>query len=195
MPDAARLSRRVGLTGLVLAGGASRRMGADKALLIQGGVPLVVRAARLLAPICDRVLVASGPRPLGRGLEEIPDALPGVGPLGGLLAGLERASAPLVAVLAVDLPAADPAVLVRLAAAWDGEAAVVPVVQGRPQPLHAVWATEAAGQLRAYLERGGRRVQEAVTELGARLADEAVWGPADPGFARNLNRPGDLPGA
>lgn len=182
------------MTGIVLAGGRSRRMGRDKALLEWDGEPLVERVARLLAECCVEVLVASGDGDrLGRP-DEIGDALPDSGPLGGVVAGLERAAHSLVAVVAVDMPHASPEVLRVLARALRDAPAVVPVVDGRTQPLHAIYRKEAAPRLRKLLESGERSVVRAVELLGGREAGPEVWGATDPEgrFARNVNRPEDL---
>lgn len=183
------------LTGVVLAGGQSRRMGQDKALLAVDGEPLVARVARRLQAVCERVLIASGDRRLGIGYEEVADARPGRGPLAGIVAGLEASRTPLVAVVAVDMPFADPAVLSYLADAWDREVAVVPAVRGRVHPLHGVYATQGAADLRRCLAHGERQVTAALTKLGARVIGEDGWGrvAADNGrFATNINRPEDV---
>lgn len=171
-------------------------MGLDKALLVMDGERLVDRAVRKLAGICDELLLAPGPhRPLRIvGVREVEDAEPGVGPLGGLIGGLEAASHELVAVLAVDHTEADPRVLTALADAWSGEAAVVPEVDGRVQPLHAVWARSAATDLRRLLVGGDRSLRQVFGHLDIRIAGPETWGEADPTgqFARNVNRPEDL---
>lgn len=184
------------LTGLVLAGGASRRMGRDKATIEVDGEPLVLRLARRLETVAGRVVIASGD---GRRLGDLPweqvaDVDAGAGPLAGIVAGLEAADTPLVAVVAVDLPHADPRVHERLAGLWHGEAAVLPLVHDRVQPLHGVYATAAAVSLRRELAAGRRGVTHTLSVLGARVAGPAVWADLDPAgrFARNLNRPEDL---
>ncbi len=178
------------MTGLVLAGGKSARMGTDKAVLRLHGERLVDRAVRVLQACCAQVLVASGDgvRLTGLAVPQIADAVPDAGPLGGLVAGLEAATYDLVAVVAVDMPDADAGVLRRLADRWDGQAAVVPRADGRLQPLHAVWAKAAAPDLRALLDHGERSVTAAAERLGALVIDADGWGP----FAWNLNRPEDL---
>ncbi|MDQ3931952.1 MAG: molybdenum cofactor guanylyltransferase [Actinomycetota bacterium] len=184
------------LTGLVLAGGRGRRLGRDKAFLEVDGEALVVRAARRLERCCEEVLVASGDGSrLGElAWEQVADAIADGGPLAGILAGLERATTPLVAVVAVDLPYLHPAVLLRLAVAWRGEAAVVPLVSGRIQPLHGVYATAAAPRMRRLLLAGRRAVIAALSELGARVLGEEGWADLDPSgsFSTNINHPGDL---
>lgn len=182
----------VELTGLVLAGGGSRRMGRDKATLLVDGERLVDRAVDRLSTVCARVVVAPGARHLaGLAVEQVPDTDPGRGPLGGLVAGLEVARTPLVAVLAVDMPNADPAVLSALARCWRGEGALIPIVEGRPQPLHAVWSASSAAALRERLTHGALGVLDAAGAVGACFV-EGCW-PAELGC--NINRPEDLPRA
>ncbi len=80
------------LFGVVLAGGKSSRMGFDKSRIELDGIPLVKRMAAALDPVCDEVVVSVDAfqfRDLG--LNEIVDIWPGLGPMGGLLAGLRAA--------------------------------------------------------------------------------------------------------
>jgi molybdopterin-guanine dinucleotide biosynthesis protein A len=97
-------------------------------------------------------------------------------------------------VVAVDMPATSPAVLALLGGLWQGEAAVVPVVQGRWEPLHAVWARSAAPRIVACLQAGDRKVMRVLETLGVRLVDEGEWAAAEPTgtFCANLNVPLDL---
>src|SRR5205809_5309599 len=95
-------------SALLMAGGESRRMGRDKATLVVGGEPLWRRQVRTLREAgFAEIMIARGERePLGAGepgLLTVPDAREGCGPLGGLVAGLEKATEWLL-VLAVDLP-------------------------------------------------------------------------------------------
>lgn len=188
--------RHAPLSGVLLAGGASRRMGRDKAWLELDGEPLAVRVLRVLDEVCDDVVVASGDgRRLGAlGRLQVCDVDEGAGPLAGLVAGLEAARHELVAVLAVDLPNAHAGVLRRLAWLWRGESAVVPDVDGRLEVLHAVWARSAGTRLRARLATGDSAVTAAARALAARRAGPEVWGDLDAAgrFADNLNSPADL---
>lgn len=97
-----------GVAGAVLAGGASRRMGADKALIPVDGVPLAVRTAQTLrAAGCGPVwLVGSQPALHNLDWPSLPDA-PGAGhhPLRGVVAALRASTQPLVLICPCDLPA------------------------------------------------------------------------------------------
>lgn len=184
------------LTGLVLAGGRSTRLGRDKATLEVAGEPLVVRVGRALASVCAEVLVASGDGSRLDGLpwRQVADVVPDAGPLAGIVAALEVAGTPLVAVAAVDLPFVEPEVFVALAESWDGGVAVLPEVDGRIQPLHAVWACAAAARLRAAVEAGARSPSALAVDLGARIvpASDLPRHARDGRFAWNLNRLEDL---
>lgn len=183
------------LSGVVLAGGASRRMGRDKALLAVEGKRLVDRSVRVLQQVCDDVVVASGRRTIrGLSVPQVPDQRGGAGPLSGLAAGLLAAEQELAGVLAVDLPFAEPALLVALAAQWEGEAALVPSAGGRAQPLHAVWATSTAVSLAVLVGDGVRSVGEALDRLGARVLGDAesLALAGHDRWALNVNTPADL---
>lgn len=176
------------LTGLVLAGGASRRMGEDKALIAVDGRPLVEHVAGRLASVCPTVLVAPGPRRLdGLAWDQIDDHEEEGGPLAGIIGGLAAASTPLVAVVAVDMPRVDPAVLSALADAWDGSVAVVPIAADRPQPLHAVYAVAGLPDLTAAFAAGERSVSRVLRRTGAVFVDLE-----DDRWAADLDTPEDL---
>ncbi|MDP9325063.1 MAG: molybdenum cofactor guanylyltransferase [Candidatus Dormibacteraeota bacterium] len=193
-----RSQPRPKLAGLVLCGGHSRRMGLDKALLQVGGGPLVLRVARRLAEVADPVLLAPGVpgRFEATGYAELADAEPDVGPLGGLVAGLLASPHSHLAVVAVDMPYASPAVIRILArvcaeGSWD---AALPVTSAGPEPLHGVYSRGAAGFLRAALADGRLAMHHAIADLRVALVDRGVWGHADPSgrFAANLNTREDL---
>jgi len=132
------------VSGIVLAGGRSRRMGGlDKRWALVDGRSLLERAIMSLQPWCDEVLAVAA---LG---EELALAIPGVrvvndrfaaGPLGGLEAGLRSMRSPCAVVVACDMPFLDSQLLQHLCMLCDGYDAVVPIWDERPQPLHAVYA-------------------------------------------------------
>jgi molybdopterin-guanine dinucleotide biosynthesis protein A len=101
-------------------------------------------------------------------------------------------------VVAVDMPDASEAVLRLLAnrAASAGCDAAVPRTERGLEPLHAVYAKSAAPLLRAAFEAGERSVTKALGALDLLVVEPDEWGPEDQSarFARNVNRPEDLPG-
>lgn len=156
------------IVGAVLCGGASRRMGRDKALVEREGTALAVRVARALeAGGCDQVRAIGGDGPAleALGLVTVPDRFPGEGPLGGLATALEASPAEATLALApCDLldpqPAAMAALLAALAEAPEEVDAVVPVVDGREEWILSVWRVRgpAAARVVDLLTAGHRRL-------------------------------------
>jgi len=163
--------------GLVLTGGASRRLGIDKATLRVGGESLADRTARVLTSVADPVLEV-GPG-LTR-LEVVREAEPGRGPLAAMAAGgaalaARGAGERAVLVLAVDLPALDPALLRLLVAAPPADA-VVPRVGGRAQVLCARYSPGALVQAAALVGAGERSVRALLGTGSVAWIDEHEWG-------------------
>ncbi|MCK6446980.1 MAG: molybdenum cofactor guanylyltransferase [Planctomycetes bacterium] len=201
-PDAERVLAAV--TGLVLCGGRSRRMGADKATLVFDGSRFVDRSVAALASVATRVLLATGARTrfeelrLECVLDEVADA----GPLAGLAAGLAAARTRFVAVLACDMPFASGALvaaLVERAVRDDLDAAVYRAGSGI-EPLCAVYSTDCLDAVRAALLAGERRVNSFwAGAAGSRTLDIRTFDAVELGLGRdadawveNVNTPDDL---
>lgn len=157
--------------GAVLAGGRSRRMGRDKALVrLRDGRPLALVAAQALREAgAEPVVAVGGDRALvAYGLTVLDDLHPGEGPLGGLITALELAPADVVAVLTCDLPAVTAqevgALVAALHAAPAADAAAA-TLEGRSQFLSAAYRQTARPALVAAFGRGERAVRRAVIGL------------------------------
>ena len=189
------------VAGIVLAGGGSRRMGADKCTLDLGGRTLLQRAVDALDAVADEVVTVTGPGrppPLVRSLGSLYHAVDSIadgGPLVGILAGLEATSAPVAVAVACDLPFVQPELLrLLLDRASEGQRLVVPVYEGQPQLLCSAWRGDAAPLLRARVEAGDRAVRAMLDALDAELVPPEVWREADPEVRSfvNVNTPEDL---
>jgi molybdopterin-guanine dinucleotide biosynthesis protein A len=173
--------------GAVLAGGRSRRMGRDK-------VPMFARVAldALRSAGATSVFAVGG----GEGLEVpvVPDLYPGEGPLGGVITALSSATAEpiagpaadVVVVLACDLPAVTPDVVLALVSALRGDVAMARVDDCR-QPLIAAWRRTALPTLIAAFDGGERAVHRAVE--GLHVVDVDV---ADAAATVDVDTPADL---
>ena len=160
------MAQKSALTGLVLAGGESRRMGRPKAGLEIGGRPLVGRVLESLRPFCsDLIIVARRPSGfLDWGVRVVRDLVVGQGPLGGLVTGLFYARTPWSLVAACDIPFLKPEVVELLVEAIQGQGAgpraVVPRTPGGWQPLAAAYSRDCQAPARRLLEAGGRKVDD-----------------------------------
>jgi len=199
--------RFLSLTGFVLAGGASRRMGRPKAALVLGHETMLVRQVRLLTAV-SRAVVVVGPSASSERLgtvirslaptdvSVIPDQLPGRGPLGGIYTGLLHTRTEFSLFLGCDLPFMEDRFLRYLserAIACGADATVPESVEHRLQPLAAVYRRRALGAVRASLARGENKV----TRFYSRVRCQVLpWRDiARQGFARrifdNMNMPDD----
>jgi molybdopterin-guanine dinucleotide biosynthesis protein A len=143
LTDAASSSGRLAtVSAAILLGGASRRMGRDKARLSIDGVAAVTRLARACEELFDDVLLVGGDPPVGTPGRRIPDPPGPPSPLRGFVGALEAARAERVLVLATDLLLVTPDLLLALVA-WPEAAAVVPRPVEGPQPLCAMYARDA----------------------------------------------------
>jgi len=134
------------LTIVIQAGGESRRMGQDKALMPFLGQPLIQRVVDRLAPIADEVIVTTNRPDDYRflGLPLFPDLKPGRGALGGLYTALSSATCDTVAVVACDMPFASPKLIKAASRLIVEEEAdvVIPDSGGGLEPMHAVYRRE-----------------------------------------------------
>ncbi len=183
------------LTGAVLAGGASRRLGRDKALLLlPDGRPLVQATCEKAAAVCARVLlVVDRPgryRDLSPGVAEAVDSGRGLGPLDGIRAALAAARTSHVLVVACDMPFLNVALLAHMAAMVRSYDALVPVTDDGIQPLHAIYSRACLAVAEGVLAAGERSVAGMLEGVKTRLLQRKEWGPVDPeGLSFfNLNR-------
>jgi molybdopterin-guanine dinucleotide biosynthesis protein A len=182
------------ITGLILAGGAGRRMGgADKGLLPYLGRPLVAHAIERLAPQVDGLLISAnrnidayrafGYPVLTDDLGDYP------GPLAGLAAGLSVCPTPWLLTCPCDCPALPPDLAARLFAAAKAQRANIAVAAtaGRMQPTFQLCRREVLPALEAYLAAGHRKVGAWCREQEAVEVDFSAASAFD-----NLNTPTDL---
>jgi molybdopterin-guanine dinucleotide biosynthesis protein A len=188
----------------ILAGGVSSRMGREKGLMEFGGEALIVRTARLIEPLVSEVTVIGPPERYDvLGLRVIADqtfarreAKEAVQtPLVGIATALRIAATPWNLILACDLPYLNANWLDwLLARALDSRAEIVmPRTSAGLEPLAAIYGKECAPTIVAALERGVRKVTEAMAEFRMECVSESDWSGHDPGgrVLRNMNTPSD----
>lgn len=174
----------------ILAGGRSRRMGTDKALLPLDGRPLVWHVIARLRPLVSEIVIVGDNAGAYRrfGIPVIPDPRPDEGPLAGIRTALMNTDAPLVFCCACDMPFLETALVGRLLElAEQGVAAVVPRVRGKPEPLCAVYAREALPAIEAELATGGRRIKDALARMPTRYVEEEDLRVFDPELRSFVN--------
>jgi molybdopterin-guanine dinucleotide biosynthesis protein A len=178
-----------GFTAIVLAGGRSRRMGRDKALLPWGQGTLLGRVIQRLRPIAQETLVvASGTAAFGDlGARMVRDLIPGAHALGGLYTGLRLARYERCFVCACDMPFVNPALVSFLVDAAEGVDCVVPETGEGLQPLHAVYNRSALPVVEQRARSGQYDLRELVVSLSARIIQKNAVRKLDPDSESFLN--------
>jgi molybdopterin-guanine dinucleotide biosynthesis protein A len=188
------LSTRV--AGVILAGGRNSRMGGlDKAFLRVDGQTVLSRTLAVLQRCFAQVIVVSNSpaKYADFAVEVTADELRGVGPLGGLHAGLGRIDTPYAFVTACDMPFLRVEPIRCLVARLRDQEAIVPWWDGDIEPLHAIYATRLRPRIAAAVAGGVRALRDFLPEIDVDYVSQAemehVAG-AEESF-RNVNTPED----
>ena len=186
------------MTGLIIAGGKSRRLGIDKRFLDIGGRPCIQRVLDAYRGIFDEILiVADATEPFqSLGVRVVVDLVPGRATLGGLYTGLHFAAREQVFAAASDMPWLSPRTIqVVLAQAGRGDI-VIPDVGGKLQPMHAVYSKACLPVLKSLVESDRLKVQDLCgrPELTVHRIPESAFATVDPELRSffNINTPDDL---
>ena len=173
----------ISMPAAVLAGGASRRMGVSKALLPYGRTTLLAHQTGRLSDLFSEVFVVAKEPPTSDvgPARVVLDRTSDRAPIHGLVRALEEAADRLF-VLAVDLPVVTYHVIRAIAERGlaSRAAAVVPLADGRLQPLAAVWRRGVLPAALARIERGELSLHGLAEEVGAEIVPEEVWRALDP---------------
>ncbi len=184
------------VSAIVLAGGQSRRMGTDKALIEFQGQPVIAHVIAALRDLTEDVVIVSNrsDRYGTFGARLTADYDPPCGPLGGIAAGLQAIAHERAVVVACDMPFLNGTLLRWLIDQSDEYEAVVPQTGSEFEPLHAVYRRSCYQPIVQRLERGERRVISFFADVRLRVVAEAEWRALDPDGRSlvNLNTPEDL---
>lgn len=187
------------LSGAVLTGGLSRRMGYDKALLRVSGETILARTLRVLGAVCDDItIIGDRPEYHDYGFPVRHDMWPRSGPLGGLATAVSVAEHAYVLCLACDMPFVSCALLWAMADLPQNYDALVPRSGGsthgeRIHPLHAIYARRVGPVLERQVEAGNLRIADTLALLEVCYLDEAWLRIHDPDLRSivNVNTPYD----
>lgn len=169
-------------------------MGADKAGLDAGGIPVAVRTARALCMVARPVLAVG--EEAGTGLDAVDD--PRAGPLAAFVAGADALAARgldgPVLLCACDLPLVTARLLAHVARSLGDASAAVPVLKGRDQPLAACYAPAALATARRLVAAGARAMRDLLDELPEvrRLPPERWAHVASPDALLDVDTPEDM---
>ena len=198
LPGTEAAAPAAGVTGAILAGGESRRLGRDKATLLLGGKPLAHWVAEALAPaVTELWLITNHPQThLALNLPLVTDLVPFQGPLGGLATALFYARSPWVLLTSVDAPFLSPRLAAALAAAAakTTRPALVCRSQRNVEPFPGLYAVRLLSRLQDFFLQERRTFMAFLDPQRPKVWGPEIWRTFDPeGLSfENLNQPEDL---
>jgi molybdenum cofactor guanylyltransferase len=159
------------VTGILLAGGKSRRMGEDKRYLLVGEQTLLERGLSVLHSIFQEVLVviAKDSDPLGVDARVVRDQVPECGSLGGLYTGLIQATTPWIFVVACDMPFLNHAVIDLFTNRRGAVDIVMAKLAGQLHPMHALYGKRCLPVVEQMIQSRRLKIQGMVSQSSLRV--------------------------
>jgi len=189
------------VTGVLLAGGKSRRMGEDKRYLVVGEQTLLERGLGVLRSMFHEVLVviAQDSAPLDIDARVVRDLVPDCGSLGGIYTGLTQATSPYIFAVACDMPFLNQAVITQFTNRRDTADIVMARLATRLHPMHALYGKGCLPAMEQMIVARQLKIQALVSHasLRVRYVTEADLLSIDPSWRsfHNVNTPEDLEAA
>lgn len=183
------------VSGIILAGGKSLRMGQDKAIMSFNNETLIERTVKELKKITDEIIIASNHTCKYNipGLPEVADVFSEMGPLGGIHAGLKAVKNAYAFVISCDMPLFSAKLAAYLLEQRQGYDVVVPELYGHWEPLCAVYSRSCLPIIEKYLRNDRKQVSQFYPEvkvLKIKKTELSFIGKTDELFY-NLNAPED----
>ena len=184
------------VSGIILAGGHSRRLGTDKAFLTLGGQTLIERVLRTMRGLVDDVVIVTNDRPryAHLGARMIGDVYPGKASLGGIYSGLLAAQHDRGLVVGCDMPFLNAGLLRYMLSLAETNHVVIPRYGTYLEPLHAIYTKRCLEGMRQLIERDELRISKVFCDAPTRYVsgeEIALFDPDKLSFF-NINTPEDL---
>ena len=178
------MSTQAETTGIVLAGGRSRRLGRAKALEPFQGEPMIRRVIDRLSGITDDLVFVVNDREqastlplstetIAQPCKTVVDLYPDGGALGGIYTGLSAADSPWAFVVACDMPFLNVDLARHMLGLRDGYDAVVPRSNGYPEPTHALYSKSCLPHIKQRLQDHDLKIDRFFNEVNVRFVEEA----------------------
>jgi len=152
------------ITGIILAGGKSSRMGTDKGFLLLNHKPFVEYSIEALKPFTSEILIISDYSEYDKfGLKRITDITKNAGPVAGICAGLEASKTEYNVILSCDIPLITPQIVEKLIENIDSVSQIIQIEsEGKSMPLIAIYKKEITKTFNNFLKNDERRLRVAI---------------------------------
>jgi len=181
------------ITGIILAGGKSSRMGTDKGLLDLNGKKIVERIIEQLKPNVDELIIISNNINYdGFGFKVYQDLVEPCGPMGGIYTALEKSSTENNIVVCCDIPNITSKIIAHIISNIGDEAVLVPVHNGIIEPLCAVYKKSIAKKIKNLIETGEYKLKDALKIMNTRYIEVSSSSGFSGSVFTNINTPQEL---
>ena len=184
------------MTGIILSGGKSIRMGENKAFIKIEGIPIINRIYILFERLFEEIIIVTNQKELfmNLGAKVYSDILPNRGVLGGLYTGLFFSSFKYSFCVACDMPFLKESVIKFLIKNIQNEDAIVPKTKDGLQPLHAIYSKNCLEPIKKIIGKGKYKIIDFYPMVKIKVLEEVEFDSLDPikeSFI-NVNTPEDL---
>ena len=184
------------VTGIILSGGKSTRMGEDKAFIELEGVPIVRRIYTLFKELFQEVIIVTNQQELFKNFDSkiYSDLIPNQGALGGLYTGLFFSTFQYSFCVACDMPFLKKALVQYIINHIEGEDVIVPRTEDGLQPLHAIYSKNCLDPIKIIMEQGKYKIIDFYNQVNVKIVEEKDFTVLDPlreSFI-NVNTPDEL---
>lgn len=182
------------VTGIILAGGKSSRMGRNKALIEINEKPMIAHVHGILKNLCDEIIISANETESYNFLNEkiVSDEIPGLGPIGGIYSCLKKSSTQKNLVLACDIPFISKEFLIHILLHKNDAEFVLPVSEKyKPEPLCAIYDKSIIKLLEQMIGKKDYKIQNLVNYCSYKFlhSTEVQFNPL---LLKNINTPQDL---
>ena len=184
------------VTGIILSGGKSTRMGENKAFIELEGVPIVRRIYTLFKELFQEVIIVTNQQELFKNFDSkiYSDLIPNQGALGGLYTGLFFSTFQYSFCVACDMPFIKKALVQYIINHIEGEDVIVPRTEDGLQPLHAIYSKNCLDPIKIIMEQGKYKIIDFYNQVNVKIVEEKDFTVLDPlreSFI-NVNTPDEL---
>jgi len=183
------MTNRISISGFILAGGKSRRMGTDKALLIFQGKTLLEHMIKLINPFCNNIAI-SGQNPDYSifGVEMVPDLYSGCGPIAGIYSSLNHSECDWNLLIGVDVPFVNEELFLSLISNIGEYDCIIPEHTSGVEPLIGIYHRRALPVIEEMIKAGDFKLSKLLSKLNTKYLDCNYLIKKYPRLFININR-------
>jgi len=182
------------ITGIILAGGKSIRMGQDKGLFEMAGKPMIQHVIDHIEPLCDQILISANMEEYKRfGYPVDKDDIKDIGPVGGIISCLPHAKNEKCVIISCDLPFVSTEMLKKLIILSSTYEITIPRIDEYLQPLCGIYVKKIFQKVKCLVQEGQFSIQNIVQQFDLNIVDQSDLKNIDvQSELRNINRLSDL---